>query len=88
LRTEFAGKVQFFGINNEDKGTVASFLKKHNYELSVLMDSRREAHYQYGITGIPTLFVIGRNGVIRQHFVGGRSEAELRKAIQAALGGA
>jgi peroxiredoxin len=87
LSTEFAGKVQFFGINREDKGTVAAFLKKHNYELSVLMDNRKEAHYQYGITGIPTLFVIGRDGVIRQHFVGGRSEAVLRKAIQAALGG-
>jgi len=87
LRTEFAGKVQFLGINDEDKGTVAGFLKKNDYQLSVLMDSRKEVHRQYGIRSIPQLFVIDREGVIRQHYVGGRSEEALRKAIQGALGG-
>ena len=86
LRTEFAGKVQFLGINDEDKGTVAGFLKKYDYQLSVLMDSRRDVHRQYGISGIPTVIVIDRGGVIRQHYVGGPSEDALRKAINAALG--
>jgi thiol-disulfide isomerase/thioredoxin len=88
LRTEFAGKVQFLGINDEDKGTVAGFLKKYAYELSVLMDGRRDVHRQYGISGIPTVIIIDRGGVIRQHYVGGPSEEALRKAIKAALGGA
>ena len=86
LRTEFAGKVQFLGINDEDNRTVADFLKKNGYELSVLMDGRKDVHRQYGIRSIPQLFVIDREGVIRQHYVGGRSEDALRKAIQAALG--
>ena len=86
LRTEFAGKVQFLGINDEDRGTVAGFLKKHDYQLSVLMDGRKDVHRQYGIRSIPQLFVIDREGVIRQHYVGGRSEDALRKAIEAALG--
>jgi thiol-disulfide isomerase/thioredoxin/outer membrane lipoprotein-sorting protein len=88
LRTEYAGKVQFLGINDEDKGTVAGFLKKNDYQLSVLMDGRRDVHRQYGIRGIPTLIIIDRSGVIRQHYVGGRDEEALRKAINAALGGA
>jgi len=87
LRAEFSGKVQFLGINDEDKGTVSGFLKKNGYELPVLMDGRRDVHRQYGIRSIPQLFVIGRDGVIRQHYVGGRSEEALRKAIEAALGG-
>jgi len=88
LRTEFAGKVQFFGVNDEGNPTVAGFLKKNDYQLSVLMDSRRDVHRQYGIRSIPQLFVIGRDGVIRQHYVGGPTEYTLRKAIIAALGGA
>ena len=86
LRAEFAGKVEFFGVNDEDRGTVAGFLKKNKYELSVLMDNRRDVHRQYGVRAIPTVFVIDRSGVIRQHFVGSRSEATLRNAIEAALG--
>jgi thiol-disulfide isomerase/thioredoxin len=88
LRTEFAGKVQFLGINDEDKGMVTAFLKKNDYQLSVLMDGRRDVHRQYGISGIPTLLVIDRSGVIRQHYVGGPSEEALRNSIKAALGGA
>jgi len=86
LRAEFAGKVEFFGIDDEDKGTIAAFLKKNKYELAVLLDGRRDVHRQYGVRAIPTVLVIDRSGVIRQHFVGSQSEATLRKAIEGALG--
>ncbi len=86
LRVEFAGTVQFFGVNDEDKGTVAGFLRKNGYQLSVLMDGRRDVHRQYGIRAVPQLFIIDRGGIIRQHYVGGPSEEALRKAIEAALG--
>jgi len=87
LSTEFAGKVQFFGVNDEDKGTVTGFLKKNDYRFSVLMDGRRDVHRRYGIRSIPTVIIIDRGGVIRQHYVGGRSEETLRRAIEDALSG-
>jgi thiol-disulfide isomerase/thioredoxin len=31
LRGEFAGQVQFFGVNDEDSGTVKDFVRKHSY---------------------------------------------------------
>jgi hypothetical protein len=34
LREEFAGQIQFFGINNEDFGTVQNFLRKNNSEIA------------------------------------------------------
>ncbi len=86
LREEFAGKVQFLGINDEDNGTVKSFLRKNSYGITVLMDSKRTVHRTYGVHAIPTLFVIDREGVIRQHFIGGREAPELRKAIAEVLG--
>lgn len=85
LRAEFAGKVAFFGVNDEDSGTVREFLKKNHYELAVLMDGKRQVHRQYGVSAIPTLLIIDRQGVIREHFIGSRTEASLRKAIQSAV---
>jgi cytochrome c biogenesis protein CcmG/thiol:disulfide interchange protein DsbE len=83
LRDEFAGRVQFYGINDEDSGTVKDFLRKHTYEIAVLMDGKRQVHRQYGVSSIPTLLIIDKDGVIREHFIGSRSEAKLRQAIQA-----
>src|ERR1700734_3224041 len=85
LRTEFAGHVQFFGVNDEDSGIVKNFLKKNSYELTVLMDGKREVHRQYGVSAIPTMFIIDKQGVIREHLIGSRSEAKLRQALQAAV---
>ena len=85
LRNEFAGQVEFFGVNDEDSGTVKEFLRKNKYELPVLMDGKRQVDRQYGVSAIPTMFIIDKQGVIRQHFIGSRSEAKLRQAIQAVV---
>jgi thiol-disulfide isomerase/thioredoxin len=86
LRAEFGDNVQFLGINDEDSGTVKGFLKKTGYGITILMDSKQNVHRTYGVRSIPTLLVIDRDGVIRQHFVGGREEKELHEAIAAVLG--
>jgi peroxiredoxin len=86
LNAEFAGKVEFLGVNDEDSGTVKGFLKKAGYTFPVLMDGKHQVHRTYGIRSIPVLLVIDRHGVIRQHFVGSRSEQALRSAIQSVLG--
>ena len=54
--------------------------------MPVLMDESRAVHKQYGVNAIPTLLIIGRDGVIREHFVGSRSEETLRSAIASAVG--
>ena len=60
-------------------------MKKHNYEMAVLMDSSRTVHRQYGVNAIPTVLIIDRTGVIRTHFIGGRNEETLRAAIAKAV---
>jgi thiol-disulfide isomerase/thioredoxin len=87
LRQEFAGKVEFLGINDESPGVIKGFVRKHNSDMPVLMDESREVHNQYGVNAIPTLLIIGRDGVIREHFVGTRSEEMLRSAIASAAAG-
>jgi peroxiredoxin len=86
LREEFGDDVRFLGINEEDSGTVKGFLRKSGYGITMLMDSKHTVNRTYGVHAIPTLFVIDRDGVIRQHFIGGREAKELHQAIAAVLG--
>jgi peroxiredoxin/outer membrane lipoprotein-sorting protein len=76
--------VVIFGINDEDSGTVKSFLKKNDYNLTTLMDSKRTVHRMYGASAIPSVIVIDRNGMIKAHYVGSRSEEELVAALKTA----
>ena len=85
LRKEFADSVQFYGVNDEETGTVKKFVSNNHYDLAVLMDSKRLVHHMYGVSAIPTLLIIDKGGVIREQFIGSRSEVALRKAIQSVL---
>ena len=82
LSKELAARgIVFVGVNNEEASTARGFVRKQGYEIPVLMDSKREVNRRYGISAIPSLFVIDRDGVIRRHFIGSRGEEALRKAI-------
>jgi TonB family protein len=85
LRNEFADNVVMYGINDEEAGTVKDFVRKNQYQMTVLMDGSRQVHRLYGISAIPTLLIIDRQGVIRKLYVGSRDEATLRKAIQSVV---
>jgi peroxiredoxin/outer membrane lipoprotein-sorting protein len=85
LHRQFADKdVVVLGINDEDSSTVKGFLKKNEYTITTLMDSRKNVHRMYGARAIPTVIVIDRGGVIRAHYIGGRTEAELVAALKTA----
>jgi peroxiredoxin/outer membrane lipoprotein-sorting protein len=85
LKTEFGDQVRFLGVNDEAEATVKGFLAKKGYELDVLHEDRREVSRRYGVRAIPTVLIIDRDGVIRQHYVGTRQERELRAAIQSVI---
>jgi peroxiredoxin len=85
IRHEFSDKgLVVLGINDEESGVVKSFVKKNQYDLPVLMDSKREVHRMYGARAIPTVIVIDRDGVIKAHYVGGRSREDLIAALRTA----
>jgi len=85
LRAEFRDSVQFYGVNDEEPGKVKSFVNQNHYAFSVLMDGKAQVHRLFGVSAIPTVLIIDRQGVIREHIIGSRSEANLRKAIQSVL---
>jgi len=85
LRQQFGDKgLVVLGVNDEDSGTVKSFLKKNEYGLPVLMDSKHDVHRMYGASAIPTVIIIDKNGVIKAHYVGARDREELIAALKTA----
>ena len=70
-----AGDVEFLFIDTwesaKDKVKNASdFIEKKNYRFNVLMDLEDKTVAAYGVTGIPTKFVVDKNGVIRFKSIG------------------
>ncbi len=68
-------QVEFLFVNTWERGDdvqqrVADFIREKNYPFHVLLDSKNEVVTAYGVEGIPTKFVIDKNGKIRFKSVG------------------
>jgi thiol-disulfide isomerase/thioredoxin len=63
--------LKVLGVNKEeDKDTIAAFLKEKNYTFTVPMDATGSAGAAYQLQGIPTTVIIGRDGIIKSGFSG------------------
>jgi len=70
------------GINQgETARVVQPFLKRNGFDFRILLDQTRTVSQKYQVSGIPTLFIIDKEGTIRAHFVGVRDEATVREAL-------
>jgi thiol-disulfide isomerase/thioredoxin len=86
LGREYADRgLVVYAVNQGEPAEKArAYLKKNSYTTTALLDPKSEVGGRYGVTGIPTLVVIDRQGTIAAHFVGVRGEAELREALKKA----
>ncbi len=57
-------------LSNEDHKTVKSFIDKNKYDFPILLGDATE---NYGITGIPSTFIIGKDGNLLGRLVGGNN---------------
>jgi thiol-disulfide isomerase/thioredoxin len=73
LWTELKG--QDFAVMAVDQGeaaqTVSAFLKKNAYSFPAYLDADGEAGSLFGVQGIPTTFIIGKDGKALARVVGG-----------------
>ncbi len=76
--------VVVLGMNCWESGDPAAYMKENNitYGLIVKADDAAKA---YGVSGIPTLYVIGTDGKVIYHTVGFEGEAALEAAIKGHL---
>lgn len=72
------------GVDEDSRAKgVAAFASKHGVSYPVLLDSDKEAYYAYRVRGLPTAFLIGRDGAVARRWTGFQpsDEAQLRQAV-------
>ena len=89
LSRRYAGRVGFYAVDSDDSPEIeAAFAEQHGFTFSVLSDVNHTANSAYGISNLPTLFVVDRSGLIRYSAVGfdpDESATDLDKALDGLL---
>jgi cytochrome c biogenesis protein CcmG/thiol:disulfide interchange protein DsbE len=76
-----AGFIALIVNVQEDGSTVRAFIEANGFTFPVLLDSRGELMRQYGVRGLPTTFIIDRNGQVRHIQTGAITQAELETIV-------
>lgn len=71
-------------ISAETKEVIAPFLKENNYTFPTYVDEAGKANTAFGVTGIPTVAVIDREGKLVAFMVGLRDPEEILAALKKA----
>ncbi|MEN0066386.1 MAG: redoxin domain-containing protein [Myxococcota bacterium] len=79
--------LRIVGITDEPKGKVLNFLKSTPVPYTIALDPNRITAGSYNVTALPTVWVVDREGRVREVVVGGgpRAMDAIEKAVQDAL---
>jgi cytochrome c biogenesis protein CcmG/thiol:disulfide interchange protein DsbE len=78
--------VRFYGIAYKDADSKAqAFLDEFDVSYPSTVDTSNRTARDYGVTGVPETFVVGREGLLVHHFLGPITQAELAREIERAL---
>lgn len=58
-------------LNNDKPALADSFLARIGATFPVLIDPQNQTANQYGLTGVPETYIIDKQGVLREKFIGG-----------------
>jgi peroxiredoxin len=85
--THRKGGLVVVGLTQEDSARVEAFLKKSPVSYPIGIDTGGNAKQRYGVSALPTAFVIDRQGKVREMVVGAQAEglARLKTAVEKAL---
>ena len=76
------GRAQLVGVDYSDAASGArSFIRAHHWTFPNLRDGSGRAGERYGLGGLPTTFVLDRDGAIVRRFVGPQTAATLLAAV-------
>jgi len=80
--------VLFLGLNMQDITSDAdSFMNRFGVDYLNIRDPHNDVARQYGVTGLPETFFIGRSGQVVGHVIGESTPAQLQAGMAAALSG-
>jgi peroxiredoxin len=78
-------KVEVFGISFDEAEKARTWLQKNNHSNQTLIDSDQVVSTQYGVQGIPTLVLIGRDGRVERYWDGPPSKETIEAALEKSL---
>jgi peroxiredoxin len=76
-RVHQAGAMAVYGISQDDAADTRGFAQRHGITFPMLLDSERTGYAvsnAYGISNVPTMFAIARDGSIEQVMLGWRKQ--------------
>jgi peroxiredoxin len=86
MHEEYSARgVTVLGVSvDQDASVVPPFVKRKSMSYSVLLDDAGEASDLYRVSGIPSLFLLNKDGVIVKNWVGFAPgmEAQWRRAVE------
>jgi len=86
LQKQHAEKLQIIGVSMDDDAEAArDVANRFAFNYPLLMGDAKFGHRYGGILGLPSAFLIGRDGRIVKILRGEQSPGELDRAIQSAL---
>jgi peroxiredoxin/outer membrane lipoprotein-sorting protein len=70
-------------VNAEPPSVSRPFVERYGYTFATLVDADRSVSSRYGVTAIPTTFIIAPDGTIAKHMVGYHTAEQLHRALSA-----
>jgi thiol-disulfide isomerase/thioredoxin len=80
--------LKVWAVNDqENKQTISAFIQQNNFTFTVPMDIGGNVLANYKVSGIPTTVIVGRDGTIKNVFIGygPGSDKQIEDALDAAL---
>ena len=82
LAASLHGRARLVGVDYSDAASGArAFIRAHHWTFPVVRDASGRAGERYGLGGLPTTFVLDRDGAIVKRFVGPQTAATLLAAL-------
>jgi peroxiredoxin len=69
----------------QDRNTAMAFIAKLSISYDTLLDFEGEVARSYGVSGLPTTFIIDGKGILRSRIIGESTPETFEKAILAAM---
>jgi peroxiredoxin/outer membrane lipoprotein-sorting protein len=71
-------------VNAEPASVAQPFLEKYKYTFTTLVDTDRSVSASYGVTAIPTTFIIDPNGTVAKRMIGYHTAEQIKAALASA----
>jgi len=86
LSRRYAGRARFVGVDIEDaEADARAFVRRYRLSFPHLVDHKASIATKLGIAGIPTTFLVDREGRIAAKLTGPQHEAPLARQLDALL---